>query len=502
MSNLYPIKTLADYQIGDPLPELTYSEYTEIHLTDTNYHLLAGPGGPFIIKNKSGYPIYLIFNGSANTIENSDEEYLIGGITSEKVTDIYKYTWIRSSKEDIKIAVRPAGTFDPTENIESLGNLLNSLLIRYNNHEISTNNPHQVTKAQVGLDNIPNAKSDNVENNNSEVLATTALTHKIQTQLDEHEAKTDNPHQVTKEQVGLGLVDNYPTTDHRTLSDCLDTVTDKFVNPAAAHRIARMAAMPAEYVCPQCVVVSPTGDRATDWLVSECDAPPTHTVRVDNTHVRINKNIRVSYTYNSKVLISEPLDNDIQVFININTGEYYVYVDVNAEGFITGAGNTELPPIFDYQRNGNVGDFFNIATCNMYDANDNQIRRVYIARVIVDRNAIQDIIPVPIGTRYIVPLTNDLVLSARYILDNPFMTKLVNVSAEVIFRNGWQQTEWNDQIGIKASVHPALGDTQLVVQCGQMGFLACGRESGSSFGSSFNTITSSMRTRIVIERKF
>lgn len=502
MSDDFLTKVLTDYQIGDPFPDLVYNEYTQIVIPDTNYHLLCGPGGPFVIKNKSGFPVYLVFNGSSSIIENSDEEYLVGGLTSEKVTDEYKYTWIRGSKEDIKISIRPVGMFDPTENIESLGNSLNNLLARFVDHERHVGNPHQVTKDQVGLGNIPNAISNDPTTNSSDILATTTLTHQIQTQLDTHENNKDNPHEVTKEQVGLGLVDNYPTTDHRILADCLDTVTEKFVNPATAHRIAKMATLPTESVRPQCVVVSPVGSRALDWLPSECDAIPLHTEIADATHVRINSGISVSYTYNHRTLISEPLENDITIYIPVDTGEYYVYVNINAEGFITGAGNTLLPPIYDYQRNGNVGDFYNISTCDMYDTDDKKIRRVYTARVIVKNNGIQTIIPVPIGTRYVIPLETELVLSARYLLDNPFMTPFVNVDAEVIYRDGWQQTKWNDQIGVSAGTHPVYGSTQLVVQCGQMGFLACGRESGSMFGSAFTTITSSMRTRIVVERKF
>ncbi len=44
-------------------------------------------------------------------------------------------------------------------------------------HILSKANPHGVTKAQVGLGNLPNAMSDNVSSNASNVLASTAMVH-------------------------------------------------------------------------------------------------------------------------------------------------------------------------------------------------------------------------------------------------------------------------------------------------------------------------------------
>lgn len=46
-------------------------------------------------------------------------------------------------------------------------------------HQSNTHNPHNVTKSQVGLGQLPNAKSDNEASNDSEILATTALTRKL-----------------------------------------------------------------------------------------------------------------------------------------------------------------------------------------------------------------------------------------------------------------------------------------------------------------------------------
>ncbi|MCY9060990.1 BppU family phage baseplate upper protein [Bacillus inaquosorum] len=77
-------------------------------------------------------------------------------------------------------------------------------------------NPHQVTKAQVGLGNVTNDKqatktefdlhaNDEVKHiTNTERLNWNASQGKV----DSHVARTDNPHGVTKVQVGLDKVDN------------------------------------------------------------------------------------------------------------------------------------------------------------------------------------------------------------------------------------------------------------------------------------------------------
>ncbi len=55
-----------------------------------------------------------------------------------------------------------------------LKNALTSVLSSFNDHDSNTNNPHQVTKAQVGLSDLPNAVSDSVSLDSSLSLATSA----------------------------------------------------------------------------------------------------------------------------------------------------------------------------------------------------------------------------------------------------------------------------------------------------------------------------------------
>ena len=71
-------------------------------------------------------------------------------------------------------------------------------------HKNDYNNPHNVTKAQVGLD-----KADNTADIDKPIsTATKTALDTIQSEIEAHIEDGNNPHQVTAEQVGLGNVDN------------------------------------------------------------------------------------------------------------------------------------------------------------------------------------------------------------------------------------------------------------------------------------------------------
>lgn len=89
-----------------------------------------------------------------------------------------------------------------------------------NAHTSRTDNPHSVTKAQVGLGSVLNyGVSDESQarlgTNNSLYMTPLRTSQAIVTQaltpLNAHIGRTDNPHNVTKAQVGLGNVDNFST---------------------------------------------------------------------------------------------------------------------------------------------------------------------------------------------------------------------------------------------------------------------------------------------------
>jgi hypothetical protein len=94
-------------------------------------------------------------------------------------------------------------------------------------HENRTDNPHAVTKAQVGLGNADNTSDANKP---ISTATQTALNGKEATGVaaglvTTHENRTDNPHAVTKAQVGLGNADN--TSDaNKPISTATQTALD------------------------------------------------------------------------------------------------------------------------------------------------------------------------------------------------------------------------------------------------------------------------------------
>lgn len=69
-----------------------------------------------------------------------------------------------------------------------------------NGHASKKDNPHSVTKSQVGLGNVTNDKQA------------------TKTEFDTHTGNKSNPHGVTKAQVGLGSADNTADADKKVLS--------------------------------------------------------------------------------------------------------------------------------------------------------------------------------------------------------------------------------------------------------------------------------------------
>lgn len=94
-----------------------------------------------------------------------------------------------------------------------IGDILNS--------HINSANPHSVTKSQVGLSNVLNVTQLDRSLNFSDVLnKATARTNldvyskaEIATQISNHSNLVNNPHSVTKAQVGLSNVNNFTITN-------------------------------------------------------------------------------------------------------------------------------------------------------------------------------------------------------------------------------------------------------------------------------------------------
>lgn len=129
---------------------------------------------------------------------------------------------------------------------ENLSKALLSLLEHLKDH----NNPHHVTLQQLGLDELGSL----AEATDSEIEAGTDASHyvsargleyfrktKVAALLKTHTDRTDNPHGVTKDQVGLGAVENYrPATLQEAMEGKLNNryLTPYLANEMIADKIA------------------------------------------------------------------------------------------------------------------------------------------------------------------------------------------------------------------------------------------------------------------------
>ena len=80
-------------------------------------------------------------------------------------------------------------------------------------HASAKNNPHQVTKAQVGLGSVQDKSSATIRSEIVDGDIPDSITR--DSELSAHTSLTNNPHNVTKVQVGLGNVENKSSADIR-----------------------------------------------------------------------------------------------------------------------------------------------------------------------------------------------------------------------------------------------------------------------------------------------
>lgn len=122
----------------------------------------------------------------------------------------------------------------------TMDSITTNAVVPLNNHINRTDNPHTVTKAQVGLGNVQNypvatqAQMDAGTSNSVYLTPVTVakyVTEKAVSLLEQHTSRVDNPHSVTKQQVGLGNVDNFATASAAQAQT--GTATDLFVTPSA-----------------------------------------------------------------------------------------------------------------------------------------------------------------------------------------------------------------------------------------------------------------------------
>lgn len=147
-------------------------------------------------------------------------------------------------------------------------------------HISSTSNPHSVTKAQIGLDNVDNTSDLNkpistatqnaldLKANSSDVYTKTQSDANYEpkdTNIQNHISNLSNPHFVTKSQVGLSNVDN--TSDlNKPISNATQTALDLKANNDLTNLIASptLISLQSSYVFPSDITFN---QSSTDVII-------------------------------------------------------------------------------------------------------------------------------------------------------------------------------------------------------------------------------------------
>lgn len=132
----------------------------------------------------------------------------IGGDIENQLDLKNKFTTINESisnmSEDITLALNT---------LESLGTTITGINSELLLHIENTSNPHKVTKSQVGLGNVNNTSDEDKPVSTAQKEYIDSKTKEVDDKVTGHTENTENPHNVTKEQIGLGNVDNTKDVD-------------------------------------------------------------------------------------------------------------------------------------------------------------------------------------------------------------------------------------------------------------------------------------------------
>ena len=166
------------------------------------------------------------------------------GETVPDESELYTY--------DVSLIIAISDTSNITVNVDKTSYVTEEEL---DGHKTDKSNPHSVTKAQVGLGNVPNVSTNDqtpiytVPTANAGLVSGEKLgtafgkIARAVASLIAHIANKSNPHSVTKAQVGLGNVDN--TSDvNKPISSATQTALNGKSDKAHKHKTADISDMP------------------------------------------------------------------------------------------------------------------------------------------------------------------------------------------------------------------------------------------------------------------
>lgn len=487
----------------------------ELIFTDDAWHLVQ----PFedktsglTIKNNGDTTVRVYVDTEGTLTEKTIEKYLednyinppeIGGILYECSSHTSDLVFVKCPEGNGKISVRIFGTVDPTADVLTIGQAQAQLDLQLTRHlEATSGNPHNVTKADVGLSKIPNAVSSNPDDtsisqtNGKNTLATLEAVRIVKRYTQDHATRTDNPHSVTKTQIGLSRVENYAiATDAQALDRSLKTA---YMTPYTTALMMSDYAVIASSMKAQTVVQGATASRPAGWMDRDCSPVPGYIIKTSTNRAYVAKGLRVAFAYHNCVRLSKELESNFSIPISssMSNGIHYVYVDLDETGVITSVGHTTFAPVVVTSGTDSVtGDFYNEAACTMHASDGTEIYRVYIGKLYFLQNEIIDVIAVPFGSECVIPIEETLNLGRSILVPNPYIMP-VETHALVEYNGRWGETKWNDQTGISASPRPGYALDEIIVQAGSVGFLTKGSSSGTGFSGDFTTITTPMRVAV------
>lgn len=94
------------------------------------------------------------------------------------------------------------------DTLKKLEDIIKQDIVDLQSHKLNVLNPHNVTKEQVGLGNVENIAPSDMPVSTATQQAIDSAKSEVNTSLEQHKNDKLNPHEVTKEQVGLDRVDN------------------------------------------------------------------------------------------------------------------------------------------------------------------------------------------------------------------------------------------------------------------------------------------------------
>ena len=212
--------TLAGYGITD-----AYTKTEVDNKVNTKQNTITGAATSIVSDNLTADRVL---------VSNADGKVAVSSISTTKVGYLTDVT--SNIQAQINSKANQSTTYNKTEVDDLLDAKLDSdtaastyaTQATVTSHINNKNNPHAVTKAQVGLGNVDNTSDLAKPISNATQAAITA-----------HTSDTSNPHAVTKAQVGLGNVDNTADIDKPVSTATQAAITSHTSNTSNPHAVTK-----------------------------------------------------------------------------------------------------------------------------------------------------------------------------------------------------------------------------------------------------------------------